>query len=66
MTQATAKPTNNGHSKIDQAARNACAAHDFSGQDKQWHRHKGEDVQLGENTLWQDREKLCFVDSNKG
>ena len=42
------------------------AAHDFGSENKQWHCHEGKDVKLGKNTLWQDREKLCFVDSHKG
>ncbi len=65
MPQTTAKPTYYRQGEIDQAARDACSAHDLGREDEQRHRHERKDVQLGENALWQDRQELDFIDGNK-
>ena len=51
MSQAAPEATHDGYGKINQAAGHPCAAHDFGGQDKQWHRHKSKNIKLGKNTL---------------
>ncbi len=61
MTQSAPETSDDGQREIDQAAGHPGAAHDLGRQDEKRHRHKGEDVELGENPLRQNGKKLRFA-----